>query len=524
MSIAYPPVLPAPLSSGYAMGIGQTDVRTEMDAGPARQRRRHQQKPVQLQLSWLMTRDQLSVFEYFYEVVLDGGAEWFDGPLSSGVGCTASVPLRLISGYEVTQAASDGLWQITANAELRALPERRAEYLLLDGTAGTFAQTPSTNALAPQRENLLARSEELDAAVWQKNFVTVTANQATDSLGNLTLDKLEVAAGNDGNPWIRQSPFGAPLRDVQLTAGLELKAGNISRAIVQFFVDGGGAVTHTAASIISGPGTISGVGTGAVTITGLSTTEVTKISLTGTPSFSSGNLYLYIKPQNTTVNVGDFIHVGRVQMNRGATLHQYPQTLANRVTEDLEIEVDIAADDYTPEGFATLTSQRNDGAAETTAHQLRILTDGRVQLLLVNPDAPSIYITDNISTVPIGAVDGSRIKVRASLDVDNGAGGHDVKFFVNDVQLGATVTTAGITCFQSPLSTPLRVGAIGAGESFKGKIYRAEVRYGIGAAPRAVFDASDGKHLATSFVSSETGETWTMKGNAQLVKPSLVGV
>jgi hypothetical protein len=522
MSIAYPPVLPAPLSSGYAMGIGQTDVRTEMDAGPARQRRRHQQKPVQLALSWLMTRDQLSVFEYFYEVVLDGGAEWFDGPLSSGVGCTASVPLRLISGYEVTQAASDGLWQITASAELRALPERRAEYLLLDGTAGTFAETPSTNALAPQRENLLARSEELDAAVWVKSFVAVTPNTATDSLGNLTLDKLEVT--NTDSPQIQQVPFsGAALNGVKFTYGAELKAGSISTAGLNLAVNRSGNLTQTDAVIISGPGSLSGSGTDIIVVSGLSTSEVTKVAVTATSVFSSGELSLKIRPAGPLV-VGDFIHVGRVQMNRGATLHQYTQTLANRITEDLEIEADIAADDYTPGVLSTITSQRDDLAA-STGHQLRFRTDGVLDLVWVNPAAPGTFIVRS-STVPIGAVDGTRLKVRALLDVDNGAGGHDVKFFVNDVQLGDTVTTGGITCFQSPLNVPLRVGGItnDSGEPSKGKIYRAEVRYGIGAAPRAVFDASDGKHQATSFVSSETGETWTMNGNAQLVKPSLVGV
>jgi hypothetical protein len=341
MSIVYPPVLPAPLSSGYGMGIGQTDVRTEMDAGPARQRRRHQQKPVQLALSWLMTRDQLSVFEYFYEVVLDGGAEWFDAPLSSGVGCSVSVPLRMISGYEVTQAAADGLWQITANAELRALPEPRAEYLLLDGASGTFASTPDSAA----------------------NSVT-------------------------------------------------------------------------------------------------------------------GNLHIFAR---------------------------------------------VAADDWTPATLRTIAAKRNGGAGNTS-YALRLDLSGKLTLYWVSPSAPTTFIVRS-STIAVPVVDGAYADVEATLDVDNGASGHDVKFFVNGDQLGDTITTAGVTSIIDR-DLALQIGAIdnGASELWKGKIARVAIRNGINGPLAAVFDASDGKHQAATFVSSETGETWTLNGNAQLVKPSLVGV
>lgn len=396
----------------------------------------------------------------------------------------------------------------------------KADHLLLDGTAGSFASTPHSAALAPQKENLLARSEELDAAVWVKSGANITPNTATDSLGNLTLDKVEVT--NVTSPHILQSPFpGAPLNGVQITAGAEVKAGNITSAGFNLAVNGSGNLIHSDAKIISGPGTITGVGTDLITITGLLTTEVTKVSLTATPNFASGDFVLKIRPAGSPV-VGDFIHAGRVQMNRGATLHEYTQTLASRVTEDLEIVARVAADDWTPGVFRTIVAIRNENAVDTT-HQLRVDPSGRLSLVWVNPAAPTNFI-DRASSVVLGLVDGTYKYIKATLDVDNGAGGHDVKFFTSDdgityTQLGATVTTAGITCIQNTPSVPLRVGGITNvnGEPWQGKIARVEIRNSIGGPVQAVFDAADGKHLATSFMSSETEETWTINGNAQLI-------
>ena len=45
MTINFPKTLPYPTVQGYAIKPGEAIVRTEMEAGPARQRRRYTQTP-----------------------------------------------------------------------------------------------------------------------------------------------------------------------------------------------------------------------------------------------------------------------------------------------------------------------------------------------------------------------------------------------------------------------------------------------------------------------------------------------
>lgn len=78
--------------------------------------------------------------------------------------------------------------------------------------------------------------------------------------------------------------------------------------------------------------------------------------------------------------------------------------------------------------------------------------------------------------------------VRVTLDVDNGASGNDVKFYTSTdgvtwTQVGSTVTTAGVTSIfnsTAELQVAARGGAAGAGANLLGKVYRIEVRNGIG--------------------------------------------
>ena len=50
MTINFPKTLPYPTVQGYAIKPGEAIVRTEMEAGPARQRRRYTQTPSRVQI------------------------------------------------------------------------------------------------------------------------------------------------------------------------------------------------------------------------------------------------------------------------------------------------------------------------------------------------------------------------------------------------------------------------------------------------------------------------------------------
>lgn len=159
--------------------------------------------------------------------------------------------------------------------------------------------------------NLIVRSDELDHASWIRSNVTVTANAAVAD--GMTFDKIETSVA--ANPNIQQS-IASFTPDVPYTQLVWLLAGTVSESPIQLYRNGGGSVTHDAAQIISGPGSLAGIGTSGITVTGLSTTVPTQIAIQGSP-VAGGALTSYVKPKNTGPTIGDSIYAARVQLVKG---------------------------------------------------------------------------------------------------------------------------------------------------------------------------------------------------------------
>lgn len=136
------------------------------------------------------------------------------------------------------------------------------------------------------------------------------------------------------------------------------------------------------------------------------------------------------------------------------------------------------------------------------------------------------------STVNPTVVDGGRLQVAVTHDVDNGAGGNDVRFFTRTsdtaawTQLGSTVTTVGVA---APVVTTNGVafGAEGTtgGQETQFRLYRCTAANGIGASGEPggaiVLDARFDRQLlyAASFVeASSNAATVTMAAGAQIHK------
>jgi hypothetical protein len=197
-----------------------------------------------------------------------------------------------------------------------------------------------------------------------------------------------------------------------------------------------------------------------------------------------------------------------------------PDAAANRVTGDICITAKVALDDWTPAALSTIVSKRS----TNTAYQLRVTSGalGRLEFLWSENGST---IKSAASTASPVVSDGGTIFVAAALDVDNGAAGNDVRFYTSPdgvvwTQLGATVTTAGVTSIFAG-TAPLMVGAIlNAGvtdQVLAGKVHSATVRSGgLTGTVVARFSAADGKVGFTSFAAGSTGETWTINGTAAL--------
>lgn len=190
-----------------------------------------------------------------------------------------------------------------------------------------------------------------------------------------------------------------------------------------------------------------------------------------------------------------------------------PDSAAASIVGDLSMRAKATPNDWTPAAAAVLEAKW--GAAGQRSYKLEVIATGQLRLSW-STDGTAVLARD--STVAVGASDGTIKHVLATLDVDNGAAGHDVKFYTSDsgatwAQLGATVTTAGITSiFDSTAALSVGAEADGASGLWAGKLHYADVRAIATTAgtPAAKFDPQGAADRATSFVSG-TGETWTVQ-------------
>jgi hypothetical protein len=151
------------------------------------------------------------------------------------------------------------------------------------------------------------------------------------------------------------------------------------------------------------------------------------------------------------------------------------------IAGDLDLQVKVALDDWTPAAGSCLLSKSN-ATGNQRSYFLGITTGGILQLT-TSPDGSTLLTRS--CTVATSITDGTVKWVRATIDVDNGSGGNDVKFFLSDdgstwTQLGTTVTTAGVTSIFNS-TTPVEVGSRTNGtiEVSKGKFFRSIVKNGI---------------------------------------------
>lgn len=120
MTVYFPKKLPYPTVEGYTIKPDEAIIRTEMEAGPARQRRRYSQTPSKISAKWIMSPEQFSVFEAWYRYRAKEGAEWFYITLLGGLGLTEQ-EARFTQQFEAS-LLNGYLWQISSELEIRDRP------------------------------------------------------------------------------------------------------------------------------------------------------------------------------------------------------------------------------------------------------------------------------------------------------------------------------------------------------------------------------------------------------------------
>lgn len=204
-----------------------------------------------------------------------------------------------------------------------------------------------------------------------------------------------------------------------------------------------------------------------------------------------------------------------------------PDSAASSVTGDIDIRVKAALNDWTPFAFGAFVAKMTGDAIDGWSYRLGIHVDGSLRF---SWNSAGTFLEKD-STVVAGIADGAVKWVRAILDVDNGAAGNDVKFYTSDdgaiwTQLGATVTTAGVTSVADSIAA-LEVGSRRDGTAdilTSGKAFYAELRNGIDGTVVAAFDPSRANG-GDKALTAETGEVWTINQSGQtparLVSPAI---
>lgn len=125
--IAWPDTLPLPTVEGYGIQPGDAILRTEMEAGPARQRRRFTQVPSRVSVRWIMRRDQFALFEAWYRWQAKEGGAWFEIELLGGLGLLTQ-EARFTRQFQA-QLLGGTLWEIRSELEIRERPVLTGEAL-----------------------------------------------------------------------------------------------------------------------------------------------------------------------------------------------------------------------------------------------------------------------------------------------------------------------------------------------------------------------------------------------------------
>ena len=116
----WPTSLGNPQFSGYELETVDQTVRTDMDGGAARVRRRSTATPDHTSLRFIFDQAQMATFRDFWESDFMYGAAWVNMPVKTGRVSGLSVKeCRPLKGTFKAVLVSDKLWSVDFQVEVR---------------------------------------------------------------------------------------------------------------------------------------------------------------------------------------------------------------------------------------------------------------------------------------------------------------------------------------------------------------------------------------------------------------------
>jgi hypothetical protein len=197
-----------------------------------------------------------------------------------------------------------------------------------------------------------------------------------------------------------------------------------------------------------------------------------------------------------------------------------PDNAALDITGDIELRIDLAPTQWPPAADQTVLAKYIE-STNNRGYRLDVTNGGRLRFTWSTNGTNSFSST---SSVPVDIINGERVSLRVTFDVDNGASGRTTTFYTSQgpiasgpwVQLGTPLTQAGTTSIFAN-NGALEVGARNNGNSrFIGHIFAARVLNGIGGTIVANPDFTAQAAGTTVFVDS-AGRTWTVQAGASII-------
>ncbi|THA31796.1 hypothetical protein E6R18_15820 [Streptomyces sp. A1277] len=223
-------------------------------------------------------------------------------------------------------------------------------------------------------------------------------------------------------------------------------------------------------------------------------------------------------PWRFSVNAGGL----RLALPSSAYTLSTPDAATLDITGDIDVRIDVAPDTWA--SGQMLACRYSVGG--NFAWALELTPAGRL-IFVWTPTGLAANQRYAVSTVPVAV--GRRRRVRATLDVDNGAGGCTVTFYVASgtggwTQLGTPVVSTGTTSIYNPtaalnIGDPVAIAVTPEGDALgrlRGSVYGLQVYAGVNGALRVDVDpAAQGTAGASTFTDG-TGLVWSLTGGAAL--------
>lgn len=194
-----------------------------------------------------------------------------------------------------------------------------------------------------------------------------------------------------------------------------------------------------------------------------------------------------------------------------------PSSFANQITGDLTLVVEAALDNWSPASVQVLVAKDNVSAGGRS-YALNIQVGGFPRLNF-SVDGTNIISVTCDTAIP--AVNG----IREHIAVERTASTGKVRFYTsNDMitwtQLGSEITSTTGNIFAG--NAPVQFGNLASlSYALQGKVYDSEIYAGLAITGTATLkvDFDPWEWVSgTTWVASETGETWTINGGALIYK------